>query len=351
MNSKWRLLFFTVWAGQACSLVSSALVQFALIWWLTERTGSTTTLAAAAVASRMPTILLGPIAGPVVDRWSRRRVMIVSDALIALFTALLAGLFWLDVVQVWHVFAVLFVRSLGDAFQGPAMRASTSLMVPDEQLTRVAGMNAALQGVIGFVSPPMGALLLAALHVQGTLAIDIVTAALAIVPLLFVRLPRPGRAAVSDRRPSLGGEMAEGLRFLWDAKGLLLLFATAVAAMFFLAPPLSFVPLLVTRHFGGGALELGWMQSVHTIYQHAVPAGMQGRFFTLNRSALSVATPLSLAVGGPLADRLGVRTLFLAGGAATLAIALVRAFTPGIRALDDEPAAPPRKGRTPGMDT
>jgi len=81
------------------------------------------------------------------------------------------------------------------------------------------------------------------------------------------------------------------------------------------------------------------------IYQHAVPAGMQGRFFTLNRSALS------LAVGGPLADRFGVRTLFLAGGAATLAIALVRAFTPAIRALDDEPGAPSRKGRTPGMDT
>ena len=85
---------------------------------------------------------------------------------------------------------------------------------------------------------------------------------------------------------------------------------------------------------------------LHTIYQHAVPAGMQGRFFTLNRSALSVATPLSLAVGGPLGDRFGVRTLFLAGGAATLAIALVRAFTPAIRALDDEPGAPSRIGAT-----
>jgi hypothetical protein len=102
------------------------------------------------------------------------------------------------------------------------------------------------------------------------------------------------------------------------------------------------------RVLAASSPRLGWKDLGHElkIYQHAVPAGMQGRFFTLNRSALSVATPLSLAVGGPLADWLGVRTLFLAGGAATLAIAFVRAFTPAIRALDDEPGAPSRIGAT-----
>jgi DHA3 family macrolide efflux protein-like MFS transporter len=197
--------------------------------------------------------------------------------------------------------------------------------------------------------------------------------------------------------------MLEGLRYVWGARGLFLLFVTATAAMFFLAPPLSLAPLLVTRHFGGGALQLGWMQSayglgyvlgggvlslwggfrrriatsllgtvgisfslivvglapsdafwlgvgawfffgltlpiatgpLYAIYQSVVPPEMQGRFFTLNRSVVNVASPLGLAIGGPLSDAIGVRALFIVGGVATLAVALVRAFTPAIQALDD----------------
>ena len=404
MDLGWRRSFLAMWGGQAFSLVGSSLVGFALIWWLTDTTGSATILALAAIANMLPTVLLGPVAGALVDRWSRRWVLIVSDGLIATLTGMLALLFWLGEVRVWHVLAILFARSLGDAFQNPAVRASTSLMVPADQLTRVAGMNAALQGAIRFVSPSMGALLLAALHIQGTLAIDVITAMLAIAPLLVVSIPQPKREVRPGRKPSVTREMAEGLRYVWGARGLFLLFGTATAAMFFLASPLSLVPLLVTRHFGGGALELGWMQSayglgyilggtalslwgglrrriatsllgtvgisaalivlgsappdafwlgvgawfafglalpvatgpLHAIYQSAVPPEMQGRFFTLNRSVINVASPLGLAIGGPLADAVGVRALFIVGGAATLVVALVRAITPAIRALDGE---------------
>ena len=403
MNSKWTLPFFVVWIGQAFSLVGSALVGFALVWWLADTTDSATVLTLAAIANMLPTVLLGPVAGTFVDRWSRRRVMIVADGLIASFTALLALLFWQSQVQVWHVLAILFMRSLGDAFQNPAMRASTSLLVPEDQLTRIAGMNAALQGVIRFLAPALGALLLTTLYMQGTLAIDVGTAVLAITPLLFVPVPQPKNRRLSGRRASVSREMLEGLRYVWGAKGLFLLFVTAAAAMFFLAPPLSLAPLLVTRHFGGGALQLGWMQSVYglgyvlgggalslwggfkrriatsllgtvgisfslvvvglapsdafwlgvgawfffgltlpiatgplqAIYQSVVPPEMQGRFFTLNRSVVNVASPLGLAIGGPLSDAIGVRALFIVGGVATLAVALVRAFTPAIQALDD----------------
>jgi DHA3 family macrolide efflux protein-like MFS transporter len=369
MNSRWKVLFFAMWIGQAFSLVGSALVGFALVWWLADQTGSATVLTLATIANMMPTVFLSPVAGTLVDRWSRRRVMIVSDGLIASFTALLAFLYWREQVQVWHVLAILFVRSLGDAFQNPAVRASTSLMVPGDQLTRIAGMNAALQGIIRFLSPAMGALLLTALHVQGTLAIDVGTAALAIAPLLFVPIPQPQREVLPGTRTSIPREMLEGWRYVWGARGLLLLFITATVAMFFLASPLSLVPLLVTRHFGGGALELGWMQSAYglgyvlgggilslwgglrrriatslvgtvgislgLIVVGLAPPEMQGRFFALNRSIINVASPLGLAIGGPLADVVGVRTLFIAGGAATLVVALVRAFTPAILALDN----------------
>ena len=166
-SGRWRVPFFTMWTGQAFSLVGSALVQFGLIWWLTETTGSATTVAMATSASLIPTVVLGPISGVFVDRWHRKWVLIISDGSIALSTALLGVLFWLGVAEIWHVYAILFLRSLGDTFQTPAVTATTALMVPEDELTRVGGLNRTLQGVIRFVAPPMGALLLATMDVQG----------------------------------------------------------------------------------------------------------------------------------------------------------------------------------------
>ena len=145
---RWKIPFFTMWTGQAFSLVGSALVRFALIWWLTEETGSPVVLSTASIVAMLPFVIIGPFVGALVDRWSRRWVMILSDASTALFTALLAYLYWIDRAQLWHVYAILFARSLGDTFQGPAMRATTSLMAPKSQLARVGGMNETLMGVV-----------------------------------------------------------------------------------------------------------------------------------------------------------------------------------------------------------
>ena len=263
VGQKWRVRFFTVWTGQAFSMVGSALVRFTLIWWLTERTGSATVLTTASIVSILPFIALAPVAGVLVDRWNRRRVMIIADAMIALFTLLLAFLYWLGIVQVWHVYAVLFLRSLGDGFQDPAMRASTSLMVPKSELARVGGMNETLQGVINIVSPPLGAVLLEIWTLQGTLSLDVITAAMAIGPLLFITVPQPQAREPHVTRKSVFQDMGEGLRYMLNWRGLFYMCIVLAVMRFFMAPSFSLLPLMVTRHFGGGALELGWMSSAH----------------------------------------------------------------------------------------
>jgi len=136
---RWKPRFFSIWTGQAVSRVGTSLVQFALVWWLTETTGSATVLTTATLVSTIPMIALGPFAGVLVDRWSRRWVMIVSDALIALFTAALAYLFWRGIAEVWHVYVVLFLRTCGGVFQFPAMRAATSLIAPSTSLRASEG--------------------------------------------------------------------------------------------------------------------------------------------------------------------------------------------------------------------
>ena len=190
-TGKWAARFFTVWSGQALSLFGSALVQFALIWWLTQKSGSATVLAIATLVGMLPQIVIGPFAGALVDRWNRRVIMIIADGTIAAFSLLLAYLFAAGIVQIWHIYAVMASVRWEAAFHFPAMAASTPLMVPKEQLTRINGLNQALQGINGLVAPPVGALLLSFLPTQGILLIDVGTALLAILPLLFISIPQP----------------------------------------------------------------------------------------------------------------------------------------------------------------
>lgn len=262
---QWAAPFFAIWTGQALSLFGSSLAGFALVWWLTKTTGSATVLATATLVAMLPQILLGPFAGALVDRWNRRLVMIVADSLVALISAWLAWLFWTGAMRTWHVYVIMLARALGGCFHWPAMQASTSLMVPKAHLSRVAGLNQTLNGGMNIVAPPLGALLLAALPLHGIMAIDVVTASLAIVPLFFVLIPQPDRppatAGAAQAGATLWQDLAEGLRYVWAWPGLRLLLFMAVVLNFVGYPAFSLIPILVTKHFGGQALQLGWMNS------------------------------------------------------------------------------------------
>ena len=176
----WRARFFTIWGGQAISIIGSQLVQFALIWYLTAKTGSATVLATATLAGLLPNVILGPFIGTLVDRWDRRRIMLVSDTVIALATIGLAVLFALDVADIWHIYVLLFARASLGSFHTNAMAASTSLMVPVEHLTRIQGISQMLSGGLNVIAAPLGALLLGVLPMQGILALDVFSALFAI---------------------------------------------------------------------------------------------------------------------------------------------------------------------------
>ncbi len=153
----------------------------------------------ATLAGFLPEVLLAPFAGALVDRWNRRRVMMIADGGIALGTVALALLFWSGLIQLWQVYLVLFLRSLGSVFHWPSMHSSTSLMVPSQHLARVAGINPSLQGGLYIMGPPLGALLLGLLPIHQVLLVDVITALLAVFPLLFIAVPQPQRASEPTR--------------------------------------------------------------------------------------------------------------------------------------------------------
>ena len=165
-SPKWAIPFFTIWTGQQISLIGSRVAQFALVWWVTKTTGSATALATATIVAVLPNVFLGPSVGALVDRWSRRVVMIVADGFVALAAAWLAYLFWAGALQIWHVYIIILARTMGGLFHSSAMLASTSLMVPKERLPRVAGLSQTVLGALDIISPPLGAFLLDLLQLR-----------------------------------------------------------------------------------------------------------------------------------------------------------------------------------------
>ena len=252
--------YLALWAGQALSLLGSQAVQFALIWWLTQRTGSATILATATLLGLLPQVILGPIIGTLVDRWNRKAIILCADSFVAIASLALAALFALGIADTAHVLALLFARALGSAFHEPAMLASTSLLVPGSQLTRIQGMNQALDGLLNIVAAPLGALLISFLAMTGILMVNVGTALFAIAPLLFVRIPQPEEAS-SGERPSFRHELFEGFRYLWTRRGHRTLVLLSAAINLFLVPAFALLPLFVLDRLESDATALGWLAS------------------------------------------------------------------------------------------
>lgn len=258
--SPWRLRFWSIWIGQALSLVGSALTQFVLIWWITLNAGSTGALAIAGVMALLPQALLGPFGGVLADRFSRRTLMIVADAISAICMLVLVWLFQSGQVQLWHLYTMMFIRSSMQAFQAPAAAASTAMLVPEAWLGRVAGLNQMLQGVMTIAAAPLGALLLAFMPFQGALLVDVVTALLGIVPLLFFAIPQPPTTRAGQT--SFRADLVSGARVVLHNPGLLALYGLITLVVLTIMPTFTLTPLLVREHFGGGVNEVAFMEGL-----------------------------------------------------------------------------------------
>ena len=429
LSTRWKAPFFTLWTGQAFSLLGSQLVQFALIWWLTKTTGKATVLATASLFGLLPQVLIGPLAGALVDRWNRRKVMIAADSLIAISTLVLVVLFNLGVVQVWHIYLIMFIRASLGGFHWSAWQASTSMLVPKEQLSRVQGANQALNGALNIGSAPLGAVLMALLPMGWVLMVDVLTAAVAISPLLFIPIPQPEKQLASDATSpgssSVWADMRDGFKYVLAWPGLLWILAMATIINLLLTPASALMPILVSKYFGGDALQLAWTETawgigvvlgglvlsvwggfkvqiktslvglvllgggmaiigftpatmfaltlammfvtgfgnpltngpLFAVIQSVVAPEMQGRVIGLIASVAAAMSPLGLMIAGPISDRLGVQTWFVAGGIVTILLALGAAFVPAIMHIEDDEsrsahsqaaAAQPGLASTPG---
>jgi len=260
--SSWKQVFAILWTGQLFSTLSSAVVGYAVVFWLSIETGSAEVLAVSTIASLLPQLVLGLFTGVLIDRWDRKRIMVAADLFIAVCSAIMALLFFFGQVKLLHLYSLLALRSIGSAFHVPAMQASVPLLAPETELLRVAGINQVIQSISTIAGPALAAVLISKLNMTYVLLFDVIGAAIGCISLLLIHIPNPAKPAVAQA-PDLLNEMKQGLREITRNAGLLWLFIFMIVANFFLMPVSVLFPLMTLNHFSGGtyemsAVEIAW---------------------------------------------------------------------------------------------
>lgn len=260
----WRRTFITIWSGQAISILTSSVLQMAIVWYITQKTQSAALLSLATLIGFLPQALLGLFIGVYIDRYNRKTVMILSDILIALagMVLVVAGMF--GEIPIWLIYVVLFFRSIGAAFHTPALQAVTPSIVPKDQLTQYAGFAQGFKSLSMVISPALAALLFSIWELNIIILLDVIGALLAVGILSLVHIPN----AIQEKpccRLQIFQEAKEGFRALRREPGLLQLLVISCLYAFIYFPIGTLYPLITMTWFGGGVAESGTVEIVFSL--------------------------------------------------------------------------------------
>ena len=359
--------FIALCVAQAISVAGSQITAFALGLWLYEKTGSVQAYATLGLATMLPTILAAPLAGVLVDRFHRRNVLLFGTCAGGLTSLAIALAFHFGALSPFLALALVVTASLATAASGPALAATTALLVPRHNLARANGLFQLVTGVGQIAAPAIAGSLRAYWGFDRIVLLDVASFGPALAMLLLVRIPTPRVDGDPKPRQSLYHGLTygfvyvrrnHGLRSLLmffafinlnmtivnvllpplvlgfaDARALGLVLSTAGVGMLLgsaavtLAPPpmraihgvlgFSLVqsamlvlgatrPAMSTVCAGtfGFAFAFPFIAAnSQAIWQRVVPVDVQGRVFAFRMLFAQITVPIGFALAGPLADR------------------------------------------------
>ncbi|HSE17877.1 MAG TPA: MFS transporter, partial [Pyrinomonadaceae bacterium] len=359
--------FFLIWLGETGSSIGTGLTNFTLSIWVYQKTGSASVFALVSFVATVPSVVLLPVIGALVDRWHLRRTMIWSNVAASLSTLGITLLVVFYQLEVAYVFVVLFLRAICLAFIEPAYLTSSTLLVPKEDLTRAAGMTQSSQAARQVVSPLLAGLLIQWISIPIITLLDFLSYAFAVITVLTVPAAALEVRRVAKAERSLRREIVEGWSYIRQRPGLLSLLVYFASINFFIGVEVVLLtPLvlsfstttavgvalsaagagflagsLVTAVWGGpknhvnGIAGFGFLftfsgmaialrpslllvagaaflmnfalpfmnVSTQAIWQKKTAVSIQGRVFAVRRLAVVSVMPLSFLTAGPLSEK------------------------------------------------
>lgn len=279
LQRNWLSIIAVIWAGQAVSMVTSYAAGYAVVWYVTESTGSALVLSVMTIAVMFPVGLVSPFGGIVADKHNRKVIMIAADGAIGVVSLVAGFLVLAGDVSLPLLLAVCIARAVGQAFHSPAMMATMPMLVPDKHLLRINTLDQLLTSVASIGAPAFGIFLYTTLGFSSVMFLDFAGACAAILGLALAKVPTV--VDPSAEKQHVLANLRDGWHAVSKTRGLVLLWVTE--------------PL------------------------HAV---------------MGLASPVGIAIGGVLAEAMGIAPFFLVDGLACLVLGLVAHLPPSIRTLD-----------------
>lgn len=236
--------------SQTISLFGSSIVQYAILWYLTLTTQSGNVMMLTVIFGFLPTFFISPFAGVWADRYNRKKLIALSDAVIALSTMVLIILFLAGQRSIWVLLLASAIRALGSGIQMPAVSAILPQIVPEKELTRINGLNGSIQASVTLVSPMISGALLNFVEMETIFLIDVVTAVLAIFILVFLLQVPTHEKASQEQVSNYAQDLKMGFTYIKNHSFIKKLFLYFSMTYVMVAPVAFLSPLQVARTFG-----------------------------------------------------------------------------------------------------
>ncbi|MBA4420872.1 MAG: MFS transporter [Anaerolinea sp.] len=258
--------FITIWIGQIVSVLASTMSQFGLTLWMYQKTESATAMGLMQVCFITPFLIMSPFAGVMVDRYSRKLMMMISDLVAVIATGGIFFLITIGKLEFWHLYVAAALNGIGNTFQWPAYSAAISTMIPKAQLGRANGLMSLIEAGPGVIAPLFAGALLPIIGLKGLLGIDVATFFLAIGALAVVRIPRPQQT--EEGKQSQGNmlkEAAYGFKYIFARPSLLGLQTIFFIGNLFAGIAFTVVPAMILAKTNQNSLIFGTVQTAGAI--------------------------------------------------------------------------------------
>ncbi|WP_051287418.1 MFS transporter [Paenibacillus taiwanensis] len=387
INSRWKSQITLFLTAQTISLFGSSLVQYAIIWYITLQTSSGMMLMVSTVCGFLPQIVISLFAGVWIDRYNRKKLIMLADGVIAGSTLMLTVLFCAGFKDIVLLYPLLLIRAAGTGIQTPAVNALIPQIVPQDKLMKVNGINGSISSLMMFLSPAAGGVMLSIAPLETVFIIDVITAIVGIIIMLTIKVPtitRPGSELRSNWY-----EMKQGFMYMKEHTFIKRLLMFLFLVLILISPSAFLTPLMVSRSFGaevwrltisemtfsagallGGVLIASWggfRNRMHTILlactlygllmiglgiapvfimylaanfligitmpcfnspitvllQERVEPHMHGRVFSLMHMSNSCALPLGIMLFGPLGDVIHIEDILIGCGCLVMLCAIL----------------------------
>lgn len=245
--------------GQGISVIGTWMQSVAMGWLVYRLTGSPLTLGLVSFASYFPTLIISPIAGALADRWSRHRIVLVTQTLAMLEATTLAALVLTGAVQVWHVVALSLLLGTINGFDVPARQSLlVQLVEGPEDLANAIALNSSLFNAARLVGPAIGGVLIGAIGEGPVFLLNALSYIAVVGGLLMLEVsPQPRGTA----RPPVLRTLREGFLYAFGFAPIRTILILLAMVSLMGMPYMVLMPVFASEVLGGGPRTLGMLMS------------------------------------------------------------------------------------------